>query len=131
MILGIETSCDETGIGIVRGRTLLSNTIASSMDEHARFGGVVPEVAARARAGKWDYFQALQNGVFCELGKGCVDFAAVLRWARQIGYSHYLLVEQDILPGMGAPKESARRNREYLRSIESGKAHASSRGTSE
>ncbi|MBV0894152.1 tRNA (adenosine(37)-N6)-threonylcarbamoyltransferase complex transferase subunit TsaD [Microbacterium sp. NC79] len=48
LILGIETSCDETGIGIVRGRTLLSNTIASSMDEHARYGGVVPEVAARA-----------------------------------------------------------------------------------
>ena len=48
VVLGIETSCDETGIGIVRGRTLLSNTIASSMDEHARFGGVVPEVASRA-----------------------------------------------------------------------------------
>lgn len=48
IVLGIETSCDETGIGIVRGRTLLANTIASSMDEHARFGGVVPEVAARA-----------------------------------------------------------------------------------
>ncbi len=42
LVLGIETSCDETGIGIVRGRTLLSNTIASSMDEHARYGGVVP-----------------------------------------------------------------------------------------
>ena len=40
LVLGIETSCDETGIGIVRGRTLLSNTIASSMDEHARYGGV-------------------------------------------------------------------------------------------
>ncbi|WP_029149484.1 tRNA (adenosine(37)-N6)-threonylcarbamoyltransferase complex transferase subunit TsaD [Microbacterium indicum] len=48
LILGIETSCDETGVGIVRGRTLLANTIASSMDEHARYGGVVPEVAARA-----------------------------------------------------------------------------------
>jgi N6-L-threonylcarbamoyladenine synthase len=48
LVLGIETSCDETGIGIVRGSTLLSNTIASSMDEHARYGGVVPEVAARA-----------------------------------------------------------------------------------
>ena len=48
LVLGIETSCDETGIGIVRGRTLLSNAIASSMDEHARYGGVVPEVAARA-----------------------------------------------------------------------------------
>jgi N6-L-threonylcarbamoyladenine synthase len=48
LILGIETSCDETGIGIVRGSTLLANVIASSMDEHARYGGVVPEVAARA-----------------------------------------------------------------------------------
>lgn len=48
LVLGIETSCDETGIGIVRGTELLANVIASSMDEHARYGGVVPEVAARA-----------------------------------------------------------------------------------
>ena len=48
LVLGIETSCDETGIGIVRGTTLLANVIASSMDEHARYVGVVPEVAARA-----------------------------------------------------------------------------------
>jgi len=48
LVLGIETSCDETGIGIVRGTRLLANTISSSMDEHARYGGVVPEVAARA-----------------------------------------------------------------------------------
>jgi len=48
LVLGIETSCDETGIGIVRGTRLLANAIASSMDEHARYGGVVPEVAARA-----------------------------------------------------------------------------------
>nr|WP_231369275.1 tRNA (adenosine(37)-N6)-threonylcarbamoyltransferase complex transferase subunit TsaD [Frigoribacterium sp. CG_9.8] len=46
--MGIETSCDETGIGIVRGTTMLANVIASSMDEHARYGGVVPEIAARA-----------------------------------------------------------------------------------
>ncbi|MDQ5974981.1 MAG: tRNA N6-adenosine threonylcarbamoyltransferase [Actinomycetota bacterium] len=48
LVLGIETSCDETGIGIVRGSTLLANEIASSVEEHARFGGVVPEVASRA-----------------------------------------------------------------------------------
>ena len=48
LILGIETSCDETAIGIVRDRTLLANVISSSMDEHARFGGVVPEIASRA-----------------------------------------------------------------------------------
>jgi N6-L-threonylcarbamoyladenine synthase len=48
LVLGIETSCDETGVGIVRGHTLLADAIASSVDEHARFGGVVPEVASRA-----------------------------------------------------------------------------------
>lgn len=48
IVLGIETSCDETAIGIVRGRTSLANVIASSVDEHARFGGVVPEIASRA-----------------------------------------------------------------------------------
>ena len=48
IVLGIETSCDETAIGIVRGRKLLANVIASSVEEHARFGGVVPEIASRA-----------------------------------------------------------------------------------
>ena len=48
LVLGIETSCDETAIGIVQGRTLLANEIASSVQEHARFGGVVPEIASRA-----------------------------------------------------------------------------------
>ncbi|HJR37482.1 MAG TPA: tRNA (adenosine(37)-N6)-threonylcarbamoyltransferase complex transferase subunit TsaD [Nocardioidaceae bacterium] len=48
LVLGIETSCDETGVGIVRGHTLLADAIASSVEEHARFGGVVPEVASRA-----------------------------------------------------------------------------------
>jgi N6-L-threonylcarbamoyladenine synthase len=48
LVLGIETSCDETAVGIVRGRTLLANVIVSSVEEHARFGGVVPEIASRA-----------------------------------------------------------------------------------
>jgi N6-L-threonylcarbamoyladenine synthase len=48
VVLGIETSCDETGIGLVRGGELLADALASSVDEHARFGGVVPEIAARA-----------------------------------------------------------------------------------
>jgi N6-L-threonylcarbamoyladenine synthase len=47
-VLGIETSCDETGVGIVRGTELLADALASSVEEHARFGGVVPEVASRA-----------------------------------------------------------------------------------
>lgn len=48
LVLGIESSCDETGVGIVRGEQLLANEVASSVAEHARFGGVVPEVASRA-----------------------------------------------------------------------------------
>jgi len=48
LVLGFETSCDETGVGVVRGTTLLADAVASSVDEHARFGGVVPEVASRA-----------------------------------------------------------------------------------
>jgi inosose dehydratase len=77
-----------------------------------------PEVARRARAEQWDYFTALRHGVFCELGQGCVDFPALLRRLAARSYAGYVLVEQDILPGMGTPKESARRNRQYLRSIE-------------
>ena len=48
IVMGIETSCDETGVGFVRDGVLLGDALASSMDEHARFGGVVPEIAARA-----------------------------------------------------------------------------------
>ena len=69
LVLGIETSCDETGIGIVRGRTLLSNTIASSMAEHARYGGVVPEVAARA------HLEALQPAIEAAVAEAGVTLA--------------------------------------------------------
>jgi inosose dehydratase len=76
------------------------------------------DVARKARAEGWDYFQSLRHGIFCELGQGCVDFPGVLRRLKDSRYEGYVLVEQDVLPGMGAPKESALRNREYLRSIE-------------
>lgn len=77
-----------------------------------------PQVAARARSEQWDYFEAVRRGLFCELGRGSVDFPAVLRRLQSRGYRGYVVVEQDVLPGMGSPKESARRNREYLRSIQ-------------
>jgi N6-L-threonylcarbamoyladenine synthase len=48
LVLGIESTCDETGVGIVRGNRLLANALHSSMDQHSKYGGVVPEVAARA-----------------------------------------------------------------------------------
>ena len=50
VVLGIESTCDETAAAVVRGRTLLSNVVASSMDEHAKYGGVIPEIASRAHA---------------------------------------------------------------------------------
>ena len=68
LVLGIETSCDETGVGIVRGTTLLANIISSSMDEHARYGGVVPEVAARA------HLEALEPTLLAALAEAGVTF---------------------------------------------------------
>lgn len=69
LVLGIETSCDETGVGIVRGQKLLANVIASSMDEHARFGGVVPEIAARA------HLEALEPALRAALAEAEVELA--------------------------------------------------------
>lgn len=84
---------------------------------HVHFKDCQPQVAQQARAEGWDYFAAVGRGVFCELGKGCVNFPAVVNWLRSRGYRGYVVVEQDVLPGMGTPKESAQRNREYLRVI--------------
>ena len=69
IVLGIETSCDETGVGIVRGTELLANAIASSMEEHARYGGVVPEVAARA------HLEALGPTIRAALDEASVELA--------------------------------------------------------
>jgi inosose dehydratase len=65
----------------------------------------------------WDYFQAVRKGVFCELGKGEVDFPALMTELKELDYDGWGVVEQDVLPGMGKPKESANRNREYIRSL--------------
>jgi inosose dehydratase len=91
-----------------------------------RFGGRIryvhfkdchPGIAQQARSEGWDYFTAVGRGLFCELGKGYVDFPAVVEWLRSRGYRGWITVEQDILPGMGTPKASAQRNREYLRTL--------------
>jgi len=85
--------------------------------EYIHFKDFHPAVGERVKAEEMDYFQAVGAGVFCELGQGCVNFPAVLAWLQQRNYSGFITVEQDVLPGMGAPKESAERNRVYLRSI--------------
>lgn len=84
---------------------------------YVHFKDFDPEVAAHARDEGWDYFETVKHGVFCELGQGCVDFTAVVNRLRNHDYDGWITVEQDVLPGMGTPKESAARNREYLRNI--------------
>ncbi len=84
---------------------------------HIHFKDCQPQVAQEARSAGWDYFTALRHGVFCELGKGNVPFTAVADWLRKHNYRGWIVVEQDILPGMGSPKASAQRNRDYLRTI--------------
>ena len=76
-----------------------------------------PGVAGPARKEGWQYLKSLGQGVFCELGNGQVDFEGVISWLKEQNYSGWVLVEQDLLPGMGTPKESAQRNRDYLKSI--------------
>jgi inosose dehydratase len=84
---------------------------------HVHFKDCSPTVAAEARANAWDYSTAVGHGVFCELGDGAVDFPAALRLLREQQYAGWIVVEQDVLPGMGTPKESAQRNRQYLASL--------------
>jgi inosose dehydratase len=84
---------------------------------HVHFKDCDPSVADRSRAQGWDYFESVRQGVFCELGRGEVDFPKVLAELKRGGYQGWIVVEQDVLPGWGTPKESALRNRAYLASI--------------
>jgi len=84
---------------------------------HMHFKDCQPAVAERSRHEGWDYFRSVEQGVFCELGKGAVDFPAVKAELERQGFEGWIVVEQDVLPGMGSPFESAQRNREYLKSI--------------
>jgi len=84
---------------------------------HVHFKDHDPRTAGRSRREGWDYFEAVRSGVFCELGKGDVNFPAVLAELGAMGYAGWVVVEQDVLPGMGAPLASAVRNRAYLRGL--------------
>lgn len=84
---------------------------------HVHFKDCHPAVAARSRDEGWDYFESVRQGIFCELGRGEVDFPAVLAGLQRQGYEGWIVVEQDVLPALGSPKASARRNRVYLQQI--------------
>ena len=92
MILGLETSCDETAAAVVRGREVLSSVLASQVDQHARFGGVVPEVAARAHV---EAIRALTHRALRDAGVHQMDLDAVaatrgpgLAGALMVGFSY-------------------------------------------
>ncbi len=84
---------------------------------HFHFKDYHPGAGKQGIEEGWDYFKSVSAGVFCELGKGDVDFPTLLTELEKIGYEGWGVVEQDVLPGMGKPKESAKRNREYIRSL--------------
>jgi inosose dehydratase len=84
---------------------------------HVHFKDCEPRIAADARRSRHDYFTAVRNGVFCELGRGSVDFPRLVTVMRDGGYSGWIVVEQDVLPALGTPEASARRNRAYLRGL--------------
>ena len=73
-----------------------------------------PRIADSAREHHLDLSEAVRRGLFCELGKGSVDVGSVLALLKERGYDGWVTVEQDVLPGMGTPAASARRNREFL-----------------
>lgn len=106
------------GTGLVDGQRVLDGLDRfGERIRHMHFKDCQPQIAQRARTEGWDYFTAVQHGVFCELGLGAVPFAAIAEWLRVRGYQGWIVVEQDVLPGMGSPKASAERNRDYLRTI--------------
>ena len=84
---------------------------------HIHFKDCQPEIAAKSRIEKWDYFKSVGSGVFCELGKGAVDFPSIVKELHEQKYSGWIVVEQDVLPGMGNPKVCAQRNRDYIKSL--------------
>jgi len=92
LVLGFETSCDETGVAVVRGNEILSNVLATQVDEHSRFGGVVPEIAARAHV---EAIRSLTHRALRDAGVHAMDLDAVaatqgpgLAAALMVGFSY-------------------------------------------
>jgi inosose dehydratase len=84
---------------------------------HVHLKDCDPVLARKARVEEWDYHTAVRNGIFCELGRGSVPFRRVCDALDALTYRGWMVVEQDVLPGLGTPALSAVRNREYLRRL--------------
>ncbi len=84
---------------------------------HIHFKDFSPEIAKVSATLKGDYFDAVKRGVFCELGKGIVNFKEIVKLLKEKKFKGWIVVEQDILPGMGNPKKCALINRQYIKSL--------------
>lgn len=84
---------------------------------HVHFKDYDPNVGEESRKKNWDYFESVRRGVFCELGKGNVDFQEIREELIKRNYNGWIVVEQDVLPGMGSPKVCALNNRNYIKSL--------------
>ena len=84
---------------------------------HIHFKDYSPAVGKLVVENSLDYFEAVSNGIFCELGKGDVPFKTIKEYLERKGYNGWIVVEQDVLPGMGSPKYYSQKNRDYLKRI--------------
>jgi inosose dehydratase len=84
---------------------------------HVHFKDFDPRVGQAARENSYDYFKSVEKGVFCELGLGNVDFHSIVNTLLDKSYEGWIVVEQDVLPGMGSPKICAENNRKYIQTL--------------
>ena len=84
---------------------------------HVHFKDYDPEVGRRSAGENFDYFKSVEEGVFCELGKGNVDFKSIVNMLIDKEYDGWIVIEQDVLPGMGSPKKCALNNRNFIRNL--------------
>ena len=84
---------------------------------HVHFKGYDPGVGAEARERGWHYHESVEREVFCELDRSAVDYGAIVAALEEVSYSGWITVEQDVRPGKGLPRESATRNREFLKGL--------------
>lgn len=84
---------------------------------HVHFKDYEANVGEESRKNQWDYFESVSQGVFCELGLGNVDFQHIASELKERDYEGWIVVEQDVLPGMGSPKKCAANNREFIKKL--------------
>jgi inosose dehydratase len=110
--------CVDTGHLVYGGGDpLVAVAKYTSRISHVHFKDCDLSILERARTEAWDYHTAVRHGIFCELGRGMVPFGDVRDALQLQNYSGWIVVEQDVFPGLGTPLASAQRNRDYLRRL--------------